>query len=558
MDRVLLKRVERQAWFLRYPRWLPFALFGLAMAITLLFIFNIEQSDSEARRLELDRDSMALSSELRRKANENIAYLNAAAAMFSVRAQINSEEFARFYEEMSADNQTKGTLGMGWAEWRKGRDAPALENLLAQRFPKETPTISPRPSGPQADMAVVSLVEPRSPANMRALGYNMASNATRRTAMLKAIKTGRATVSGKVVLRQDLGTSNMAGVLIYVPVFARNSVGEVQRDQLKGFVYAPIRAQEFLDAVESSFYRGRAAIALYDGVPGPDTLLAKIDRTYRERARIERSVNFGDHTWTLVATSNDRPGLTLASLSVLIAGTVVSLLLLVIATLIISRAADDRKVLESLSSQQAIRDSLTRELNHRVKNTLANVLSIVALTRRRSQTLDDFAEGLNGRLRALSATHDLLSQRDWKDAPVRDVVMAELAPYLDGSDSNVEVDGPTTALGPNDAMSLGLALHELATNAAKYGALSVPQGRVSVTWRLLTPEICEVHWREIGGPAVTPPTRRGFGLDLIEKIVSHELRAPVDLRFDPEGVTCVLQVPVRTISEFSLRGAPGA
>ncbi|MBS0475746.1 MAG: sensor histidine kinase, partial [Proteobacteria bacterium] len=340
--------------------------------------------------------------------------------------------------------------------------------------------------------------------------------------------------------------------------FKRDAAGRIQRDALKGFAYTPLRAQEFLDAVQQNFHGGQAGIALYDGPPGEQNLLARIVRQSSARDRIQRQVTFGDRNWTLVVTSNDAPGLTLASLVVLVAGTVVSLLLLALASIVINRAADDRRVLESLAAQEAIRNSLTRELNHRVKNTLANVLSIVALTRRRSHDLDDFTEGLIGRLRALSATHDLLALRNWKDAPVRDVVTAELVPYLDPGDNQVDIDGPDTVLGPNDAMSLGLALHELATNAAKYGALSIPQGRVSVTWSLLAGNQCELRWRETGGPGVTPPDRRGFGLDLIEKIVSHELGTPVELSFNPEGVYCVLRVPVRASNEFALRGSAGA
>ncbi|PKB19371.1 two-component sensor histidine kinase [Novosphingobium kunmingense] len=554
MEQRLEKRIERTAWFIRYPRGLPFALFALGMIITLLSIFNIEMNDAESRRLELDRDTTALASELRRKANENIAYLNAAASVLSVSGEIDDREFTQFVSAMSAENETKGTLGMGWAEWARADQLPRLDARLRASYPRDEPAVRPRPADIKQMMAVIVLIEPQTLGNKRALGFDMASESVRRAALLKASGTGRPTVTSRVHLIQDADNPNSSGVLIYVPVFGRDARGRLLRDRLRGFVYAPIRVQEFLESVEMRLYDGTATIALYDGPPTPENLMAKTDRPFDERARIERNVMFGDRTWTLVATSNARPGLTLVSFSVLVAGTLVSLLLMAIANLIIGRASEDREVLESLARQEAIRNSLTRELNHRVKNTLANVLSIVALTRRRSQSLDDFAESLNGRLRALSATHDLLSQRDWKDAPVREVVIAELAPYLDIADSHVEVAGPDTALGPNDAMSLGLALHELATNAAKYGALSTPQGRVSITWRLLSPELCELSWREEGGPPVTTPSRRGFGLDLIEKIVSHELRSPVDLSFGEKGVTCVLKVPVRTLSEFSLRG----
>ena len=102
-------------------------------------------------------------------------------------------------------------------------------------------------------------------------------------------------------------------------------------------------------------------------------------------------------------------------------------------------------------------------------------------------------------------------------------------------------------------MSLGLAIHELATNAAKYGALSRPEGRIHVHWRQIASDLAEVHWREEGGPPVAVPGKRGFGRDLIEKIVAHELKSDVELEFLPAGVECRLRVPVRTSREFALR-----
>jgi two-component sensor histidine kinase len=108
-------------------------------------------------------------------------------------------------------------------------------------------------------------------------------------------------------------------------------------------------------------------------------------------------------------------------------------------------------------------------------------------------------------------------------------------------------------LAPNDALSFGLAVHELATNAAKYGALSVPGGAIAVSWAMVEDGLAEVTWRERGGPPVAQTRRRGFGTELIEKIVAHELRRPVTLDFAPEGVTCVMQVPVRRRGDFRIR-----
>ena len=184
------------------------------------------------------------------------------------------------------------------------------------------------------------------------------------------------------------------------------------------------------------------------------------------------------------------------------------------------------------------------------------MLSIVSLTRRRADNLDEFAQGIDSRIRALSATHDLLTQSEWGTTPIRSVIEVELAPYANAEDHTVVMEGPDVELAPNDALSMGLAIHELATNAAKFGALSRAGGKVTVIWTLVNEGLARIDWSESGGPRVTEPQKRGFGTDLIEKIVAHELRHPVELEFLPTGVRCKLLVPVREPNEFMLRSGP--
>jgi two-component sensor histidine kinase len=322
---------------------------------------------------------------------------------------------------------------------------------------------------------------------------------------------------------------------------------------VKGFVYSPFRADEFLDSASKLFRNRPVEIAIYDGKEDREDLLAWRKLPGENDLSMARRIKVGDRDWILRVSSKREYILSPVALATLFFGTILALLLMLIGMLITNRAAEDRQVLEWLQRQSAIRDSLTRELNHRVKNTLANVLSIVALTRRRSKDIDDFAESLTGRIRALSATHDLLSQSNWTSALLGDVISNELAPYLQDSERHVDMSGPEVRLAPNDAMSLGLAIHELATNAAKYGALSTHEGQIVIEWQMLSPELVEVRWRETGGPPVSPPSRRGFGRDLIEKVVAHELQSQVDLRFNPGGVECTLKVPVRKPLTFELR-----
>jgi two-component sensor histidine kinase/sensor domain CHASE-containing protein len=564
MDRAILARVEKQALFHRYPKILPLTLFALGMFVTLLFVLNIEQSDATARRVKLEGETAALATRLEREVSENVAYLKAAAALFSIADDVSQTEFASLVSDMSEDHKARGALGLGWAQWI---EPPEIESLdipvessrtvdASDAISNRQIRIRPIPSDPSASMAVITMIEPLDEANFRALGYDMYSEPTRRVAMDQAVREGRPTASGKVKLIQDAGQQQAAGTLIYLPVFARRGPADLIRGPLKGFVYTPIRARDFLTTAVNDTPNSFGRVALYDGAVNDRALLAETGPADADSHALLRRLDFSGREWVLKVEASESRGLTQTSMFVLGFGLLASLLLMALARTATTRAAEDRKVLEWLQGQSSIRTSLTRELNHRVKNTLANVLSIVALTRRRSSDMDEFAEGLTGRIRALSATHDLLSQREWRNAPLYDVVQSELAPYLDPEDPHAEINGPDALLAPNDAMSLGLALHELATNAAKYGSLSVPTGKVSVSWTLPEPGMCLVTWRETGGPEVREPERRGFGMDLIEKIVSRELNAQVDIRFDPTGVTCTLAIPLRDQREFVLREGP--
>lgn len=198
------------------------------------------------------------------------------------------------------------------------------------------------------------------------------------------------------------------------------------------------------------------------------------------------------------------------------------------------------------------RHLLLAELNHRVKNTLAIVQSLVAQTAREAADADTLRGALEARLDALAAAHDLLTREAWRGAELAGLVRTTLAPYADAADpARVRVDGPEVRLRPNAALALSMALHELAANAAKYGALSAPGGRVEVSWCLDRPAetsrgegVLGLLWRESGGPPVTAPPVRGFGSRLIEDTLTYELGGEVQLSFGTQGVECRFVLPL--------------
>jgi two-component system CheB/CheR fusion protein len=193
-----------------------------------------------------------------------------------------------------------------------------------------------------------------------------------------------------------------------------------------------------------------------------------------------------------------------------------------------------------------LRTLMVNELNHRVKNTLATVQSIAAQSLK--GVLDPASrETFDGRLVALSRTHDLLARDSWEGASLRKVVLQELEPYGFEDRARFVIEGPDFELRPKTAVALGMALHELATNAAKYGALSKPTGQVRVTWELLRssePSAIRLRWLETGGPPVQGTQRKGFGSTVIERGLVLELDAKVEIDFDPKGLICDIEIPL--------------
>ena len=190
------------------------------------------------------------------------------------------------------------------------------------------------------------------------------------------------------------------------------------------------------------------------------------------------------------------------------------------------------------------------ELNHRVKNTLASVQAIALQTVAHSPTLEAFRDTFLSRLLALSNTHNLLANDAWKGVDLREIVRSELAPYQRDDQSRIELSGDALQLTPKTALALSMALHELATNAGKYGALSVPHGHVTVAWKIRHKQQRQwlhLQWSERDGPPVTPPVRRGFGSRLITDGLAHELDGTVALEFAPAGVICRIDFPLSEI-----------
>ncbi len=192
------------------------------------------------------------------------------------------------------------------------------------------------------------------------------------------------------------------------------------------------------------------------------------------------------------------------------------------------------------------RTLLINELNHRVKNTLAAVQSIARQTLRSERNPAEMSEIFTARLVSLSAAHDILTRENWEGAGMREIAQVGLAPF---DETRITVSGPEVRVTARAAIALSMALHELATNATKYGGLSGDVGGVALTWRTRREDdrvLFELEWREFGGPPVAAPKRRGFGSRLLSQGVRADLNGVAELLFEPEGVICRITAPLET------------
>jgi two-component sensor histidine kinase len=209
-----------------------------------------------------------------------------------------------------------------------------------------------------------------------------------------------------------------------------------------------------------------------------------------------------------------------------------------------------------LAEQQ--KDLLLAELDHRVKNALAVVTAVASRTQDMGGSVAEFVAALDGRIKSMATTHELLSSCKWQGLSLGDLIARELEPYATGS--NVRIDGPDAMLNAEAGQAMAMVVHELVTNAAKYGPLSVERGRVSVTWRRAAQNGADaplvLDWVEADGPVVAPSSRVGYGTNVIRDLIPYELGGAVDLAFAPEGVRCRIEIPAGWLSADSRPAQP--
>lgn len=402
-----------------------------------------------------------------------------------------------------------------------------------------------RPMFPVVDVAPAD--------NLIAAGIDAGSFPDRLAAILEAKQTHEVIRTRPLKLVQSADADTL---LLYAPIFDA-------ADRFLGVMSFEFKIGElFKAALASTKVPPGTAISIYShGMSEPLFNLASDNEAGDGPARrtfFERKMEFGQGELRFVyAVPRDlrREGF-LRGLLVAGAGIAMTLATVLFMGFISNRAAVLSDEVASRKSAEDRLKVLIHELNHRVRNVMAVAQAVVRLSFTPGLSLTEIQRTCEGRLQALAKAMAILTASDWKSVGLRSLISDDIVPFA----GRIEMEGPDIALRARSAQTFALLLYELATNAAKHGALSVPEGRVSLQWRidnLGSDPVFHLHWKESGGPVVEAPTRKGFGELLVRRIAPRDMAGKSEVRYDPAGFEYELEAPLRELIDTkSARAAP--
>lgn len=554
------------------------ALLALALGLiaTLIVATMVHREVTRMEQRQFQTEAEAVTDAIAGSMRSYELALGAGAALFQTVGEVSDGQWHTFVSSLRLSSAYAGYQGLGFAQVVRREDIADLERRQHAAGHSE---FRVRPDdGADYRIPIVKL-EPRDWRNQRALGFDMFSEAIRRAAMERARDTGLPSLSGKVVLVQETGESVQAGVLMYLPVYSGEppltSLQE-RRERLRGFVYMAMRMDDLMRAVLQR--HTPAALSMFDitvhdadkrteeaqlfhSVPAATSSL-------QSHLYFERPLEVGGRTWTL-SISAAEPVVAMSDKSrpwiVLGAGLIISGLIGAIgafqavarASLALSRAALAEEVVERKKAQEAA-DMANSELIHRVKNTLAVVSAIASQTSRYSASVQEFDLAFRERLAALGRVQDLVRPGAEAQPDLTLLIEQLLAPYIGGGNERLIVSGPPVTVPKNDIVLLSLAFNELATNAIKYGAWSIPAGQVAIDWSIVEEEggqrALHLTWREAGRGSMASERqhgtatlqKQGFGTAVLKFAIERAMNGRLLLDDAPGGVVYHMRIPQRT------------
>ncbi len=532
----------------------PIAVFLIAAALGLTIAWQTYQSGRDRGRARFETLANDVVDLVNERTDLHVSLLRSISAFLSTEdAYADRGPFARFVTSFDLDEHYRGADGYGLAPL-----LPAGQEAVAEARIEENYGIG-RAVFPQTDQrwrAPVVILEPSDDTKRKALGYDMYSDPERRAAMQAAIESGEPTATGPVDLVGDAGARSSTGIVLYLPLYRGKPPQDAAgtREDVRGFVYAVYRVADLFDAALSHGSTASVAFTVWDQEIAPQNVVytsenrpsSKFDDNYL----VERAVTVGGRTWffhlrptdTFTPPSALPEALTMAAVSLLLAATL---------ALLTRSQARRLEVVAALNAEiernLEQKDLILQEMKHRIKNLLARVLAIARQTANSSEDLAAFNASFSARMQAMAKAQDLLTRAAWEQADLRELVLSELDQVFGDRLDESALAGPEVKLPERVTQALGLTIHELATNALKYGKVIDDGGGLEVRWSVTPgePRMLEFQWREWGSTGLADDNKPGFGTRLIDANIRSELGGTVDRQFGEDGLRLALSIPLR-------------
>jgi two-component sensor histidine kinase len=539
-------------WLRDYPRATPVAVFCAALVLVALAAFSVELAERRIWIAEQQTRVDDVASTFERQAATDAAYLAAMGSLLGNVETPSPQVFRNYVGQLRGISELNGVIGLGWIERFDQQHLPDLKARLG--LPSGNREGAREPVAPELEtpskwpMYLVGMLEDDSEGGTWSMTLDSGHQDPWVAVMDRVMKSG-------TIGTGDWTEGAQAGDRRELPTFvvlapAPSALGE---PRFQGVAFGVVRTKDFVAAAIDPGIMRTGQVEIVQRTPnGEKRIFWSEAHSGALAAALSKDVQVFDQHWTLRYWPQARSGLSILSMVILFGGAAFALLLLAYVLLVQRRTIDLHAMLDAQLLQERERTAFVRELNHRVKNTLANVTSIISLTRNRTDDVQDFADMLLQRVRALAAGHSLLESGQWGPADLRAIFSTQLLAH-DKVGDRIALDGPSVEVVPQDALTIGLAVHELTTNSMRYGALSADQGRISVRWHVIEGNWVQVDWEESGGPVVVAPEKLGFGLMLVQRALAHELHRPIEIIFDPAGFRCRFFFQLRETKQFQLR-----
>ncbi len=500
---------------LRAAPWLPVVAILFLSALLSALLWRAERRATAER---VDR----WAAQIEYRLSEHVSAVYGMAAVASMNDRIDRTRLVKYLDDTKFTQRAPGAEGVGFLMYAKSDRAQEVRDEINRNYGEIVPIW---PSSTTGDIFAVVLFEPQTDRTRVALGFNAASEPVRRATIARAIASKRAATTPPLTLVLDAANPNdtARGFWIGAPVYS----SDVKNERLLGIFYTAFRADNLLQPVIAEFGNDRLVSVHMNEVS--DASLIWNDGQNR-RGRLVHTFPVADQTW--IVSFDGPPAIGRHGVESWVLALLGGGLLSLITGALVSAQRSVVDTSKALMLEQAARledkDVLLREMNHRIKNIIARVLSLTRLTARSVKSKDELVESLTRRLEAMGRAQDALTASDWQAAELKRLICDEIDLVADPNASHISLDGPRIMLDAQQSQALGLVFHELATNASKYGALQAAQGKLEIDWHVETGETgaaeLRISWKETGLEKTPDLSREGFGTELTRIMITGMLK----------------------------------